>query len=139
MLITGEPGGRIGGIHVCRHVLRALNRQVVAGLLGAQRGIGVVERLLRHELTLVELAGTLEVLTRLVEFSRGALHVGGLFDRRQLAGFSRAVTRQRPGQRGALLIEVVLELLAIELDQDLPCRDPIAEVGEYAADDALGL
>ena len=138
-LTFGELGGGVGRIHVRRHVLHVLKRQVVAGLLGSQRGFGIVECLLRHELTFVELAGAFEVLARLIELCRRAFHIGRLFGRRQLAGFGRAVASQRPRQRGALLIEVVLKLLAIELDEDLARGDPVAEVGQNPADDAFGL
>ena len=41
--------------------------------------------------------------------------------------------------RRALLVEVVLQLLAIELDQLLPRRNTIAEIGEHATNDAVDL
>ena len=136
---VGELGSGVCGVHVSRHVPRALNRQVVAGLLGPQRRVGIVERLPRNELTLVEFAGAIEALTSLVELSRRALHIGRLFDRGQLAGLGRPVSRQRSRERGPLLIEVVLQFFAIELHQYLTGRDPVAQVGQNPADDPLGL
>ena len=38
-----------------------------------------------------------------------------------------------------LLLEVVLGLLAIELQQHLACRDPVSQVGRDAAHPAFGL
>ena len=41
--------------------------------------------------------------------------------------------------RRALLVEAVLQLLAIELDERLSRRDAIAEIGEHATNDAVDL
>jgi hypothetical protein len=51
----------------------------------------------------------------------------------------RAVLRQRPRQRRALLLEVVLRFLVIEFDQDVAGVHPIAKVVQDAADDPVGL
>ena len=78
-------------------------------------------------------------LLGLREIGRGLLHVGRLLDVGQVLRVGRAVLRQRALERRALLVEVVLLLLAIELDQRLARRHAIAEIGEDAAHLAVGL
>ncbi len=104
-----------------------------------ERRLGVVERLLRDERALEELVGALEGPRRLCELGVRLLDVRGLLDVRQVLRIGRAVLCERPRQRCLLLVEAVLLLLVIELDQDLPCFDAIAEVGEDAADRAVRL
>jgi hypothetical protein len=48
-------------------------------------------------------------------------------------------TCQRARERGLLIVEVVLQLLAIELDEHLTRLHAIAEVGQHTADRAVGL
>ena len=67
---------------------------------------------------------------RLDEIGVGLLDVRRLLDVGQVLRIGRAVLRQRARQRGLLLFEAVLLLLAVELDQDLPGFDTIAEVRE---------
>ena len=86
----------------------------------------------------MQLLGALERLLRLRELGGRLLHVGRLLDRRQTAGFGGAVLRERARERRLLLIEAVLPLLAIELDERLAGLHAIAEVGEDAADLAVG-
>src|SRR5256885_682643 len=84
-----------------------------ARLLRVQRRLGIVERLLRDELAFVELVGPLMRLLRERELRRRLLHVRRLLDRGETARLVRAVLGERPGERRLLLIEVVLQLLAI--------------------------
>ena len=53
--------------------------------------------------------------------------------------FVRAVFRQRARQSGLLILKVVLELFAIQLDQRLSGLHVIAKVHQHAADGSLGL
>ena len=58
-----------------------------------------------------------ECLIRLHEVRLGLLDVGCLLDVGQVLRIGRAVLRERPRQRGLLLLVGVLLLLVIELDQ----------------------
>ena len=53
--------------------------------------------------------------------------------------FGGAVLRQGTRQRGFLILEVVLEFLAIQLDERLPGLDVVAEIDEHTAHGAFGL
>ena len=105
----------------------------------AQRRLRVIARLLRNELTFVQLGGALEALFGLRQFGSGSPHVGRIFDLWQVRRISGAVLGERPRMRGALLVEVVLELLTIELNKRLSRNDAIAKVGPDATNDAVHL
>ena len=95
---------------------------------------------MRNELALVELFRAVEGLLRLrAAPPRPSCTSGVSLDRRQMARLGRAVFRQRARQRGLLVLEVVFELLAIELDERLAGLHVIAKVHEHAADGAFGL
>ena len=64
----------------------------------------------------------------------GVCSIGGRW-----LGVRRAVLRQRAIERRLLLLELVLQLLAVELDQHLAGLHPIAEIREHPADAAVGL
>ena len=117
---------------LARRFLAFCSADIVAGALRLQRGSRIVERLLRDERALEELARAVEGLRRLHEIRVGPLDVRRLLDVRQVLRIRRAVLGQGSGQRRLLLLVGVLLLLAIELDEDLPGRDAIAEVGEDA-------
>ena len=99
----------------------------------------VVERLLRDQRPLEELARAIEGLRGLNEVGVGLLHVGRLLDVGQAAGIRRAVLRQRARERSLLLLVGVLLFLAIELDDSLPGLHSIAKVGQDPTHFAVGL
>jgi len=70
----------------------------------------------------VQLHGALFGLPGLDEFCRRFLHVRRALDLRQLTLIGGTVLREGAGERRPLLIEVVLKLLAIELNQHLAAR-----------------
>ena len=117
---------------LARRFLRVLQRGVVGGLLRLRRGPRIVQRLLRDQRALEELAGALECLRRLDEVGLGPLDLGRLLDVGQVFGIGGAVLRERPRQRRLLLLVGVALLLVVELDEHLAGRDPVAEVGEDA-------
>ena len=94
---------------------------------------------MRNERPLVQLAGAFAALLRLRQLGGRLADLGSLLDRRQLTRLRRAVLRERPRVGRLLLVEGVLQLLAIDLDQRLAGLDRIAEIREHAADDAFGL
>ncbi len=81
----------------------------------------------------MQLHGALFGLPGLDEFCRRFLHVRRALDLRQLTLIGGTVLREGAGERRPLLIEVVLKLLAIELNQHLARTDPITEVDGQAA------
>ena len=66
------------------------------------------------------------------------LNVWRLLDVGEMLRVRCAVLRERAGQRRLLLLEAVLLLFVVELNEDLPGLHAIAEVGEDAADRAVG-
>jgi hypothetical protein len=87
----------------------------------------------------VQLGRAVECLLGLRLLGRRSTHVGCVFDARQVVQIGGAVLRQRAGVRRALLIDVVLQLLAIDLDERLSRGDAITEIGEYATNNAVDL
>ena len=138
-LALGELHRRRRGVDIGLQVLRLLQRGVIGSALEPQRRVGVVEHLLRDELTLVQRGRALEALPGLLQLGGRPPHVGRVFDSRQIARIGGAVSRESARVRGALLVEVVLQLLAIDLDERLSRRDAIAEIGEHATNDAVDL
>jgi hypothetical protein len=67
------------------------------------------------------------------------LYVGRLLHVGQVLRIGGAVLRQRARQRRLLLVEVVLLLLAIDLNQRLSSDDAVAEVRQNPAYLAVGL
>jgi hypothetical protein len=110
---------------------------VITGIWALTSSPSVVERLLRDELTLVQLGRPLEGLPGLRQFGGRPPHVGRVFDLRQVVDVGGAVLRERAGVRGALLVQAVLQFLAIDLDERLPRGDTIAQIGEHATNDAV--
>ena len=102
--------------------LRAFWRAASYSPLRLQRRPGVVERLLRDQRPLEQLAGAVERLLRLEQVGVGALRVRRLLDLGQVLRVGRAELGQVAGQRRLLLIEGVLRLLAIELNERLDRR-----------------
>ena len=83
----------------------------------------------------MELGRAAERLLRLLELGGGPLDVGRPFDGRQRRRQIRdAVARHGPAQRGALLVEPILQLLRIEHDEGLARRDAVPEVRRNAED-----
>jgi hypothetical protein len=99
----------------------------------------VVTRLLRDELTFVQLGRAFEALLGLGQFGGSSPHIGCVFDLWQVRRVGGTVLGERPRMRGALLIEVVLQFLAIELDKWLSSDDAIAKIGPYATNDTIDL
>ena len=137
-LPVGELHRRPGRVDAGPKILRVLQRRLIARLLGPQRRVGVVERLPRDELPLVQLVGAVVRLLRLDELGLGFLDIRCLFGRRQVLRIGGAVLRERFRERRLLLLEVVLRLLAIELDQDLSRFHAIPKVREQPADPSFG-
>jgi hypothetical protein len=104
-----------------------------------QHRLRVVERLLRHELAFVQLLGAGVRLPGLHQLGLCLLDVRCLLDRRQVSRVGRAVLRQCASERRFLLVEVILGLLAIELNEHLAHADAVAEVGQNPAHRAFGL
>ena len=90
-------------------------------------------------LTLVQLGRALEGLPGLGQFGAGSPDVGRVLDAWQMLRIGGTILRERARMRRALLVEAVLQLLAIELDERLSRRDAIAEIGEHATNDAVDL
>ena len=86
----------------------------------------------------MELVGPFVRLLGLDELGLRLLHVRRLVDRRQVPGVFGAVSGEGAGQRRAFALDVVLLLLAVEFDQDLTGRDPVTQIGQQAADPAVG-
>ena len=100
-----------------RRFLAFCSDEVVAGLLRLQRRLGIVERLLRHQRALEQLAGAVERLFAPAPARRCAFCTSGVFSIvGQVLRIGRAVLRERACQRRLLLVEAVLLLLAIELE-----------------------
>jgi len=87
----------------------------------------------------VQLVGAPESLLRLHELGLSSLHVRGLLERRKMLRIGGAELRQRARERGALLLDGVLKLLAIELEKRLTRVDAVAEVRAQLADASFGL
>ena len=96
-------------------------------------------RLLRDQRATEEFVGTRECLIRLHEIRFCLLDVWRSLDLGQVLRIGRAVLGEGPRKRGLLLLKGVLLFLVIELDQDLPCFHPIAEIGEDGAHRPFGL
>ena len=138
-LAVREVHGRLRRLDAGPEVPGVLTRRLVLGFPRLQGRPCVVERLLRDEGPLEELAGPVEVLRRLVEVGCCALDVRRLLDLRQMVRIGRAVLRQRPGVGRLLLLERVLLFFVVEADEDLPGLDPVAEVREHLLDPSVGL
>ena len=128
-MTLGQLHGRRRCVDVGPEVLRLLQRGIIGGRLEAQRRVRVIEHLLRDELTLVQLGCAREGLLGLGQFGAGSPHVGRVFDAWQLFPIGGTVLCQCARMRRALLVEAVLQLLAIQLDQCLSSRDAITEIG----------
>src|ERR1051326_6787017 len=137
-LAVGKARRGIGRRDVRLKILRILQRQLVARLLRLQHRVRIVERLLRHELTLVQLVGAVVGLLRLHELRLRLLDVGRPIHRREMLGIRRAVLRECARQRRLLLREVVLRFFTIELDERVARMHAIAQVVKNLADDAVG-
>ena len=127
-------------VDVGAQVARLLQRGLVGRLLRLQHRVRVVHLLLGKELLPIELGRAAERLARQLELGRGTLHVGRRFDGRQgHRQISDAVARHGPAQRGALLVEPILQLLGIEHDEGLARRDAVPEVRRDAEDPPFDL
>ena len=87
----------------------------------------------------MQFLGARERLLRLLQFGCRFLDIGRLVDGRQPTRLGRPIFRQRARQRRPLLIEAVLELLAIELNQHLAGPHTIAHVCDDSTDHAFNL
>jgi hypothetical protein len=136
-LALGQLQGRAGRVDVSPEILGLLQRGVIGGALEPQRRLRVIARLLRDELTFVQFGRALKPLLRLRHFGGRSPHVGRVFDPWQVVRLCGTILREGTRVRGALLVEVVLQLLAIELDERLSRRHTITEIGEHTANDAV--
>jgi hypothetical protein len=137
-LPVGELHARLGRLDTGAEVFRALQRQVVAGLLRLQRRRRIVEHLLRDERALEQLVGAVVGLLRLTQIGARLLDVGRLLDLGEVFGIGGAVLRERARQRGFLLLEVVLLLFLVDQDERLAGANAVAKVGEDPAHSAVG-
>ena len=139
-LAIGELHRRVGGVDVGAQVPGVLQRGVVGRLLDSQRRLGIVERLLRDQLRACAAPRRVRVPA---SPGRAPRRPSGrpACPRPAAGGRDRVAPYlvSALAERRLLLVEVVLELLAIELDERLAGLDAIAKVGEHAADDAVGL
>ena len=128
-----------GRLDAGAQVLGVLQRRVVAGALRLQRRLRIVERLLRDQRALEQLARAIVGLLGLRELG-GRLRTSGVFSiSGRCSGSGAPYCASARASAACCCSKRVLLLLAIELDQHLAGLHAIAEVRQDRPHLAVGL